>query len=67
MSEQTTAPPSATEAEYEQAKTELIGQLIRWLQLGDALGKSQAAMSGEFMAAFAQAGAALQEGDAGVA
>ena len=41
--------------EYEQRKQAAIMALIDWLKAGDALGRSQAQMGGEFMAAFQQA------------
>ena len=44
-----------TEQDYEEAKRGTIESLVRMLRCGDALGKSQPQMIGEFMAAFNQA------------
>ena len=45
---------------YEQRKTELVDALILFLQAGEQAGKSQAELTGEFMAAFTQAAQAQQ-------
>ena len=46
---------------YEQAKTDVVGATVRFMQAGERLGKTQAELSGEFMASFMQAAQQAQE------
>ena len=46
---------TATAADYEAAKQVVIEDLLEFLRVGEALGKSQLELAGEFMAAFQSA------------
>ena len=42
-------------SEYEDAKDDLVDAVVRFLEAGEAEGKSQAELMSEFLAAFASA------------
>lgn len=50
-----TAEKVWTEDDYEEARRVVIAHLLEFLRIGDALGKSQMQLAGEFMASFQQA------------